>query len=69
MNLTVSKGTTVTWTNTDGAAHTVTEDGGAFGSRTLARGGTFSHQFTTTGTFAYHCAIHPSMIGVVTVSG
>jgi plastocyanin len=47
----------------------VTADGGEFSSATLADGGTFSHQFTTTGTFAFHCAIHPSMTGAVTVSG
>lgn len=68
-NLAVTVGSTVTWTNTDGASHTVTADGGVFGSSTLAVGGTFSHRFTTTGTFAYHCAIHPSMTGTVTVSG
>ena len=68
-NLTVPKGSTVRWTNTDSAAHTVTADSGGFSSSTLADGGTFSHEFTTTGTFAYHCAIHPSMTGTVTVSG
>jgi plastocyanin len=47
----------------------VTADGGAFNSATLADGGTFSHLFTTTGTFAYQCAIHPSMTGAVIVSG
>jgi plastocyanin len=64
----VTKGATVTWTNTDSAPHTVTADGGAFSSATLADGSTFSHRFTTTGTFAYHCAIHPSMTGTVIVS-
>ena len=68
-NLTVPQGSTVRWTNADSAAHTVTEDGGAFGSPTLGDGDTFRHTFTTPGTFAYHCAIHPSMTGTVTVSG
>lgn len=69
VNVTVTKGATVTWTNTDSAPHTVTSDGGAFSSSTLADGGTFSHRFTTTGTFVYHCAVHPSMAGTVIVSG
>jgi plastocyanin len=47
----------------------VTADDGAFNGATAAGGGTFSHLFTTTGTFAYHCAIHPSMTGTVIVSG
>jgi len=69
VTLAVTKGTTVTWTNTGDAPHTVTADGGLFGSGTLAGGDTFSHLFTTTGTFAYHCAIHASMTGTVIVSG
>jgi plastocyanin len=67
-NLTVPKGTTVTWTNKDSAPHTVTDDGGAFSSATLGDGDTFSLRFTSAGTFAYHCAVHPSMTGVVAVS-
>jgi plastocyanin len=47
----------------------VTADGGSFNSGTLAGGGSFSHRFTTAGTFAYHCAIHASMTGTVVVSG
>jgi plastocyanin len=46
----------------------VTADGGAFVSATLGDGGTFSHRFASTGTFEYHCAIHPSMTGTVIVS-
>jgi plastocyanin len=29
--------------------------------------GQFSRLFGTTGTFPYHCAIHPGMVGTVTV--
>jgi plastocyanin len=53
----------------DSAPHTVTADGVSFTSATLAGGGTYSHRFTTAGTFAYHCEIHPSMTGTVIVSG
>jgi len=64
----VQEGDTVTWTNeqTD-VPHTVTADGGSFASGTLATGDTFQHTFTTAGTFAYHCTIHPTMLGTVEV--
>jgi predicted lipoprotein with Yx(FWY)xxD motif/plastocyanin len=65
--LTVKVGTTVTWTNTDGATHTVTADNGSFGGK-LASGSTFKETFAKAGTFAYHCAIHSSMTGTVTVT-
>jgi plastocyanin len=57
----------VTWTNRDVIAHTSTADGGAWNSGTIAAGGTFSRTFTSAGSFPYHCAIHPGMIGTVTV--
>ena len=58
---------TVTWTNDDTTGHTVTADDGSVDSGTIAPGATFSHTFTTVGTFAYHCAIHPTMTATVTV--
>ena len=67
--ITVRVGTTVRWTNTGQADHTVTADAGAFGSGTLAPGASFSVTFRTAGTFAYHCAIHPFMKGTITVTG
>ncbi len=66
-NVTVAIGTTVTWTNNDPAPHTITSDTGAFGSSDIAPGGTYSHTFTSAGTFPYHCEIHPSMQGTITV--
>jgi len=65
--LTVSVGTTVTWTNNDSASHTVTADDGSFKSGTLGKGGTFSQTFATAGTFTYHCAFHSSMKATITV--
>ncbi|HEX8993046.1 MAG TPA: NBR1-Ig-like domain-containing protein [Anaerolineales bacterium] len=67
-SLQVKAGTTVTWTNNDNTAHTVTSDtAGVFDSGTLAVGTAFSFTFTQTGTFAYHCNIHSSMHGTITV--
>ncbi len=61
----VPVGTTITWTNQDAAAHTVT--GADFDSGSLAQNATFSHTFATKGTFAYHCKFHSSMVASVTV--
>src|SRR5215207_630407 len=71
-NIVVAPGTTVTWVNNDRAPHTVTatDPAGAFDSRTLRPGQSFSFTFTQPGTsYAYYCAIHPSMTGTVTVAG
>ena len=68
-SVTVRVGTRVTWTNRQPAIqHTVTADGGSFGSAQLSAGASFSHVFTTAGTYAYHCSIHPDMTGTVTVT-
>jgi plastocyanin len=65
--LTVPVGTTVTWTNTDAAIHTVTSATKVFASDGLDKGGTFSYTFTAPGTYPYACARHPSMTGTITV--
>jgi len=65
--LTVSKGTTVTWTNNDTAPHTVTGNNGGPASQTLTPGQTYRYTFNTTGTFNYHCSIHPMMTATVVV--
>jgi plastocyanin len=64
----VAAGTTVTWTNADGAPHTVTADDGGFDSGRLNTGETFSQTFDTAGSFAYHCDFHPNMKGTVVVT-
>jgi predicted lipoprotein with Yx(FWY)xxD motif len=67
--VTVAPGTTVTWTNKDNVDHTVTSDTGAWpDSGSLATNHTFSHTFAKAGTYAYHCALHPSMTARVIVS-
>lgn len=65
--ITVSSGTSITWTNYDSVPHTVTESSGKFGSQTLNRGQSFSYTFKEPGTFDYYCAIHPSMKAKVVV--
>lgn len=68
--LKVKVGTTVTWTNQDTDAHTVTSagSGGPLHSATLATHATYSYTFTKPGTYAYLCTIHPFMTGTVEVT-
>ncbi len=65
--LTVSVGTTVTWTNKDSVSHTVTSNDNLFNSGTLATGATFEYTFNQKGIFDYHCSIHPYMTGKIIV--
>jgi plastocyanin len=65
--ITAQVGDTISWTNADAAPHTATADDGSFDTGTLDRDGSGAHTFTRAGTFAYHCTIHPSMRGTVTV--
>src|SRR5258705_475257 len=67
-SITIDKNVTVTWTNTDAMPHTVTADDNSFTSDELNQNDTYSHTFTTDGTFAYHCAIHTGMKGTVVVN-
>src|SRR5690242_5437652 len=67
--LTVSVGTTVTWTNRDDIPHTVvsSDDPKVFKSKVLDTDEKFSFTFTKAGTYAYFCSIHPKMTGKVLV--
>lgn len=67
-SITVTAGTTVTWTNKDAIAHTVTSDAALFDSGSINTNGTYSHLFSTAGTYAYHCTIHPFMTASVKVN-
>ncbi len=68
--LTVKAGTTVTWTNQDTDAHTVTSqnNSGPLASAALSTGQSYSYTFTKPGTYAYLCTIHPFMTATVTVT-
>jgi plastocyanin len=65
--VTIAAGTTVRWTNNDTITHTSTSNTGVWSSGNLQPGGTFDFTFQTSGTFTYHCAIHPGMTGTVVV--
>lgn len=72
--ISVEKGTAVTWTNKDSAEHQIASD--PYPSHTvlpelfsapLSQNQSYSFTFNKTGVFSYHCQIHPSMKGTVTV--
>ena len=66
--LTVRAGTTVTWINRDEEPHTVAASDGSFHSPGMGTGASFTHTFSTAGSFDYVCSIHPMMHGTVVVT-
>lgn len=73
-NVTVNAGTVVRWTNFDHVGHTVTFGGhdtmgGGMDSGLMGHMGAFSATFSEAGVYEYHCDPHPSMTGVVVVTG
>lgn len=67
-SLTITAGSTVTWTNNGATSVTVTSPDGLFDSETLGPGASFSYTFDTPGTFRYFCVPYPHMKGVITVT-
>jgi plastocyanin len=66
--ITIPKGSAVSWVNNDEIAHTVTIDqGDGPHSGEIAAGVTYSYTFNTAGSFQYHCDIHRSMRGTIVV--
>jgi plastocyanin len=65
--ITVSPGTTVTWTNADEDPHTVTANDKSFHSSALDTDDKYSFTFTRPGEFGYFCSLHPHMTARVIV--
>lgn len=65
--ITITPGTTVTWVNHDDIPHTIVEANRSFKSKTLDTDDRFSMTFTSTGSIAYFCSLHPHMTGKVIV--
>lgn len=63
----VISGQTVVWKNNDSVPHTVTADDGSFNSGVISPGGTYTRTFSNDITRDYHCTLHPTMKGTVTV--
>jgi plastocyanin len=64
----VAVGTTVTVTNQDGTAHTITATKGAFDTGELGGGGSTQITVDRPGTYAYFCEIHQYMKGTLRAS-
>jgi plastocyanin len=65
---TVKAGQTVSWKNGDSITHTATADGGGFDTGAIGPGSVSAPiKMSSAGSFAYHCAIHPSMKGSLVV--
>lgn len=63
--ISVNKGTTVTWINKDSTTHRIS--GNIFQSADLSEGQSYSFTFNDSGTYDYFCGIHPSMKGKIIV--
>jgi plastocyanin len=65
--LTVTPGTTVTWTNADEDPHTISANDKSFHSAALDTDDKYSFTFTRPGEYAYFCSLHPHMTGKIIV--
>jgi plastocyanin len=66
--VTMRVGQTIAWRNADAITHTATQDSSGFNTGSIAGGATSAAtMMSTAGTFPYHCAIHPGMVGTITV--
>jgi plastocyanin len=66
-SITVAKGGSVTWTNSDSKPHTATTQG-TFDTGTLTQGQSKQITFDKPGTYDYICTLHPFMKGKVVVT-
>lgn len=66
--ITVARGSTVTWFNADPTIHTVTADNEAFDSGAFDERKTFQYVAAKAGTYPYFCRIHPFMKGTLVVT-
>jgi plastocyanin len=65
---TVKVGQTVSWRNADSVTHTATADGGAFNTGNIAPGAVSAPiAMSSAASVAYHCTVHPTMVGTLTV--
>jgi plastocyanin len=65
--LTITVGTTVTWTNHDDIPHTVAAKDRAFKSKVMDTDESYSFTFATPGEYTYFCSLHPHMTGTIVV--
>ena len=73
-SVTVAKGGSVVWKNSDPVPHTVTatswpSGASSFDSGNMNPNATYTVTFTASGTYQYKCSYHPWMTGTVIVTG
>ncbi len=61
-------GQIVTFNNGDSAPHTATLDDGSCSTGTISSGSADGLLFSVAGSYPFHCKIHPTMKGTITVS-
>jgi plastocyanin len=66
-DITVKAGDTLVWENRDPFPHTATAPNGAFDSKEIPPGKSWTYTASAKGDFAYTCTIHPTMKGIVHV--
>jgi plastocyanin len=66
--VTAKVGDVITFTNDDSTGHTATLDDGSCTTETIAAGAAGALSFTAAGSYPFHCKIHPTMTGTITVS-
>lgn len=62
---TLPAGQMVVWRNVDTVVHRVVLNNGALDTGDLARGASSQPMPLNTGNGAYHCSLHPSMVGTI----
>ena len=65
--LAVHRGERIVWVNKDLFPHTVTADGRAFDSGSIAANASWRYVAGKSGSFTYTCTFHPTMKGRITV--
>jgi plastocyanin len=64
----VTRGQRVAWRNSAGQVHTATQNSGSFDTGNIDSGSQSNGiAMDTAGSFAYHCAVHPAMVGTLNV--
>jgi len=66
-NITVRKGTDITWVNRDLTGQTATSYENIWDSKLLRTNQQYTYTFNNLGDYSYYCIPHPQMIGVVRV--
>jgi plastocyanin len=65
--LTIPRGDTVVWSNTDFVPHTSTARNSGWDSKEIGANASWRHVPRTAGRYEYYCVFHPTMKGTIVV--